>query len=308
MSNQERDRSPAVAVALRGVSKRYGSHTIISNVDLTVREGDIMGLVGPNGAGKTTLIKIIAGFARPSAGSGHVLGHEIGPRQRPSPFVGLMPEKPAFVEHVSARRNLLLLASLRRVAARKDIDRALDAVGLDARDRRPVRAYSQGMRQRLALAQAIMERPRLLLLDEPSNGLDPVGIVDVRAIIRSVATDGAAVVLSSHLLSEVQAVCSAVILVEGRRVAPLLGQGHEPGAQSMVLVEVSTPADVSRVAAAPGVAVATMLGPCSALVRSDRPVPDLVRLLVEAGVDIERIGASTQTLEEMYLRELTEVL
>ena len=162
---------------------------------------------------------MLAGFAEPAEGNGQVLGHAIGPGEHPTPFVGYMPERPGFVEHFSGFTNLRMLAAIRGQIDRRGIAEALGRVGLDPRDRKPVRTYSLGMRQRLSLAQATMECPRLLLLDEPTNGLDPHGLVLVRETLRAAARDGAAVVISSHLLAEVETVCDRVLLLSGGRLA-----------------------------------------------------------------------------------------
>ena len=206
-------------VRLRGVSKDYGRHHVLRDISLKVGHGEVVGLVGPNGTGKTTLLGIMSGLIRPSDGSGCVLGESIGPNKRPTPFVGIMLEKPAFIEHRSACANLRFLAAIRGRLGDREIEQALADVGLSCRDRRPVRAYSQGMRQRLSLAQAVMERPRLLLLDEPTNGLDPLGVIELRRTVREVAQQGAAVIVSSHLLAEVAALCSRIVIVVDGRVA-----------------------------------------------------------------------------------------
>jgi ABC-2 type transport system ATP-binding protein len=208
----------APAVALCSVSKWLAGQCVLDDVSLSVDHGSVVGLVGPNGAGKSTLIRILAGLAAPSGGSGTVLGERIGPGERPALFCGLMPEHPVFVEHLSGRTNLRLLAGIRRAISPAEVDRAMRSVGIDPTDRRPVRAYSQGMRQRLSLAQATMEQPPLLLLDEPTNGLDPHGLVELRSRVAAEAARGAAVVMSSHALAEVEAVCAEVVLFDRGRV------------------------------------------------------------------------------------------
>ncbi|MCL2503628.1 MAG: ABC transporter ATP-binding protein [Coriobacteriia bacterium] len=207
-----------LAVRLRGVTKQYRRQTALKAVSLTLASGSITGLVGPNGAGKTTLLKLLAGLISPTDGSGSVFGHEFSPHRRAMVFVGLMPEHPAFIEYLSGAANLRAFAAIRNQIGEKEIADALAHVGLDANDRKPVRAYSQGMRQRLSLAQAIMEQPRLLLLDEPANGLDPHGVVMLRDVVKDMAAQGCTVVLSSHLLSEVETVSERVLLIDGGRI------------------------------------------------------------------------------------------
>lgn len=226
-------------ISLRDVHLSYKHRPALRGVSVDVHAGSIVGLVGPNGAGKSTLFAIIAGFARPTSGSGHVLGQPIGPDCRPSPFVGLASEHPAFVEHLSGLRNLLLLASLRGEISVSEIEEAIVAVGLDPADRRPVRAYSQGMRQRLSFAQAIMERPQLLLLDESTNGLDPHGVVLLRETLRRLAFKGTAIVFASHLLSEVATVSDRVVLLNhGAVVQDIDTHAHRGSLEQLYLSSV----------------------------------------------------------------------
>lgn len=293
---------PSVAV-LQGIGKRYGSRLVIEEVDLVVGTGEVVGLVGPNGAGKTTLLGIVGGLTQPTSGTGSVLGQEIGPRKRPRPFVGVMTEHPGFVEHLSGRRNLVLLARLRGVVGISDIERALAQVHLDGRDRRPVSTYSQGMRQRLALAQAIMEKPHLLILDEPTNGLDPAGIIEIRRMIRATASEGAGVLLASHLLGEVQAVCDTVLLVDGGRVSPLVARVSHEGRGRLIAVDVGADDQGVLVARIPGATIDSSPSPRTMIVRWQHTVPEFVRALVGAGVDVERVAVVTDSLEDLYLQQ-----
>lgn len=227
-------------VSLRGIHRSYGDRVALRGVSIDLIAGRVVGLVGPNGAGKSTLLGIIAGFAQPTSGRGQVLGQPVGPDCRPCPFVGLVPEHPAFIEHLSGSRNMRLLASIRGEIGPTDIGRALESVGLDPSDRRPVRSYSQGMRQRLSLAQAIMERPRLMLLDEPTNGLDPHGVVLLREIVRESAQRGAAVVFASHLLSEVAAVSNRIVVIDhGRVVHDVDASAHRDSLERLYLSSVA---------------------------------------------------------------------
>ena len=214
---------------LSGVSKRRGRKVVLDGVSLAIEPGTVIGIVGPNGAGKSTLLRLLAGFTEPTEGNGCVLGHAIGSSRQPTPFVGYMPERPGFVEHLSGPANLRMLAAIRGQIGRSGVAEALGRVGLDPSDRKPVRAYSLGMRQRLSLAQATMERPQLLLLDEPTNGLDPHGVVLVRETLRANARAGAAVVISSHLLAEVETLCDRVLLLSGGRLAEEWDQSRAPG-------------------------------------------------------------------------------
>lgn len=246
------ERENVKPVELAGLGRRYKGRVAISDVDLSVSYGEVVGLVGPNGAGKSTLLKMIAGLTRPSEGSGVVMGVRLGNGSRRMPFIGLMPEHPAFIESLSGWSNLRALASIRGETDDEAITHTLELVGLSVVDRRPARAYSQGMRQRLSLAQAILEGPQVLLLDEPTNGLDPQGIVDMRGFIRRLADEGRAVLVSSHLLSEVEAVCDRVLLVQDGRIIGVYVPGDH-GSHLPVFVQLAVPGHRTILAAMPGV-------------------------------------------------------
>ena len=204
--------------------KRYGGVTAVDGIDLDVRAGDRYGFLGPNGSGKTTTVRMLLGLAFATSGAIEVLGQPM-PRRAAAvlPAVGALVEGPAAYGHLSGRRNLHLLDSAGRGGSRstrrRRIDGALEQVGLAAVGRRPVRAYSLGMRQRLGLAAALLRAPRLLVLDEPTNGLDPQGIREIRELLLELNRAGTTVFLSSHLLAEVEALCTRVgVLDRGRLV------------------------------------------------------------------------------------------
>jgi ABC-2 type transport system ATP-binding protein len=192
----------------------------VDGLDLAVAEGGVHGFLGPNGSGKTTTIRLLLGLVAPDAGELRLLGRSV-PHELPAVIgdVGALVETPLFFPQFSGRLNLQLLADVARLP-RSRVDEALETVGLTDRAADRVKGYSLGMRQRLGIAAALMKRPRLLILDEPSNGLDPAGIREVRELIRSLGGRGVTVFLSSHLLGEVEQVCDTVdILVRGRRIA-----------------------------------------------------------------------------------------
>ncbi|MBN2247987.1 MAG: ABC transporter ATP-binding protein [Coriobacteriia bacterium] len=288
-------------VEVRGVAKVYGSKTVLDDVAMTIRRGEVVGLVGPNGAGKTTLIRILSGMSRPSRGEGTVLDRDIASTAGRLPFLGLMVERPMFIETLSGRRNLELLFGIRGAADGSSAESVLERVGLDPSDRKPVRAYSLGMRQRLSLAQAIGERPRLVVLDEPTNGLDPQGIIEMRSLVRELADrDGMGVLLTSHLLTEVEAVCDRVVLIHGGRAQRVYAPG-DAEARGAMLLEVASPEDVGRVASVGVVEVVGSGGPLLMRIRVREAVPDVVRALVGAGVRIEAIHRDGSGLERAYM-------
>ncbi len=205
------------AVETTGLTKRYGSIRAVESLDLTVRPGEVYGFLGPNGAGKTTTLRMLLGLIRPTAGSLRLFGQQPGPRFLDR--VGALIEGPAFYPYLTGRENLRVLASRAGVPGAR-VDDVLELVDLDRRSGDRYKTYSLGMKQRLGLAAALLKRPDLLILDEPTNGLDPAGITDMRVTIRRLAEAGTTVLLSSHLLAEVQQTCDRVgVIFEGRLVA-----------------------------------------------------------------------------------------
>ena len=190
------------------LGKQYGKRWALENLDLTINKGEIVGFIGPNGAGKTTLISLLAGLMRPSSGTVHVATDR----------VGIVSDRFGCIPHLSGRANLELLADIQNRQPAEGIAGCLSAVGLDPKDKRPVKSYSLGMQQRLMIAQAMLVEPELLLLDEPTNGLDPEGIVLLRNWLQALASKGVAIFLASHLLTEVEKLCRRVLLVNHGKV------------------------------------------------------------------------------------------
>ena len=205
-----------LAVETTGLTKRFGRVQAVTDVDLRVAEGDRYGFLGPNGSGKTTTVRMLLGLVLPTSGRVRVLGGRVpGDAARVLPQVGAMVEGPAAIGHLSGRANLRLLDAAvptpgGRRTRRVRVEAALEAVGLAQVGRRPVRAYSLGMRQRLGIASALVRRPRLLVLDEPTNGLDPQGIALVTDLLLQLSAQGTTLLVSSHLLSEVEHLCTRV--------------------------------------------------------------------------------------------------
>jgi ABC-2 type transport system ATP-binding protein len=213
----------ADVIRCEGLTKRYRRVTALDGLDLTVAAGQVFGFLGPNGAGKTTTLRILLGLVQPTSGQAWLNGRRV-PDPGGLAEVGAMIEEPAFYPWLTGRRNLEILALCGPplASARDEISAALDRAGLTGVADRKVKGYSQGMRQRLGLAAALLRRPALLLLDEPANGLDPAGIAEFRTLLRSLANDGVTVFLSSHLLAEVEQVCDEVAVLRAGR---LLEQG-----------------------------------------------------------------------------------
>src|SRR6476660_2670365 len=206
------------AVETHGLTKRFGGNIAVNGVELLVPRGSAFGYLGPNGAGKTTLIRVLLGLTRADAGTMSLLGYPV-PRHRDAALarVGAIVDEPRFHAHLTGRQNLLLLAAAREPAARERIGAALERVGMTHRADDRVTKYSMGMRQRLGVAACLLGDPQLLILDEPMNGLDPAGMREMRDMILTLVAEGRTVVLSSHLLDEVERTCDAVaIVVQGR--------------------------------------------------------------------------------------------
>jgi ABC-2 type transport system ATP-binding protein len=207
-----------LAVSASGLTKRFGERTVVDALDLAIPRGSVCGFVGPNGAGKTTTIRMLLGLIQPSAGGGSVLGGDLRDPKSYLRKVGALIESPAFYPQLSGRSNLLALARLGGIDTAV-IASVLERVGLLQRGNDSYRSYSLGMKQRLGIAAALLASPELLILDEPTNGLDPAGIVEMRDLIRSLADDGMTVFVSSHLLAEIEHICDRLIMIsDGRTV------------------------------------------------------------------------------------------
>jgi ABC-2 type transport system ATP-binding protein len=194
------------------LTRTFGPVTALDRLTVELPSAGVIGLVGPNGSGKSTLIRILLGLIRPTAGSAAVLGSSVREPAAYASRVGVLIESPAFIPALSARANLTSLARLRRVPLDR-VEAVLGQTGLLGRDREPVKRFSLGMKQRLGIAAALLSDPELLILDEPTNGLDPAGIVEIRQLLRDLGRNGRTVIVSSHQLSEIEAVCDHLMII-----------------------------------------------------------------------------------------------
>jgi ABC-type multidrug transport system ATPase subunit len=283
------------------LTKRFGRIEAVREVSLDVREGDRYGLLGPNGSGKSTLVRMLLGLVYATSGTISVLGEPV-PRHvgRVLPSIGALIEEPAAYPQLSGRANLRLLDAAgprgSRRTRRRRVDEALEQVGLAGIDRRPVRAYSLGMRQRLGLAAALVRRPRLLILDEPTNGLDPRGIRDIRELLTGLNADGVTVFLSSHLLGEVSALCTRIGVLDSGALVLQDELAALQGPTGRVLISTDDP---ERAVAALDGLVERRDG-ADLVVRSADPVALNARL-VAAGVPVRSLAAERRSLEEIVL-------
>jgi ABC-2 type transport system ATP-binding protein len=300
-----------LVVETRDLTKRFGSRTAVDSVDLEVPRGAAFGYLGPNGAGKTTLIRMLLGLTSASAGEMRLLGLPLPlARARALARVGAIVEEPRFHGHLTGRENLEIVAAVRGGDAYRRIDESIEQVGLTARSRDRVKTYSLGMRQRLGIARCLLADPELLILDEPMNGLDPAGILEFRGFVRSFVEEGRTIVLSSHLLDEVEKTCDHVAIVDRGRVV-VQGSIAElrDGGDPTVLVETRDPvAAAGLLAGHPAVTRATAEGSAVHAVLADPAVvPELNRLLVEAGQDVLRLEPAQASLEDRFLEITTRL-
>jgi ABC-2 type transport system ATP-binding protein len=296
-------------VEVRGLTKRYGDVTAVDGVDLTVHRGEVFGFLGPNGAGKTTTLRMMLGLVSPSDGHVAVLGHQPGD-PRSLRRTGSLIEGPGFYPYLSGRANLAVLARYAGVPASR-VATALEVVDLAARRDDKFGTYSLGMKQRLGVAAALLKEPEVVVLDEPTNGLDPQGMRDMRALIDELGRQGHTVILSSHLLGEVQQVCDRVAVIDHGRI---LVEGTVEELRGETELEITaTPSDT---------AVATLIHlPYVAEVRRadgavlakvpTRHTGDITRALVEAGVAVTGLRRVERQLEDVFFdltnHETTEV-
>ena len=305
----------SLAIATDGLTKRFGDRVAVNSVDLKVEAGTAFGLLGPNGAGKTTLIRMLVGLANPSEGSIVLLGHRIPDEKLEAlSMVGAIVEEPRFYPFMNGRENLEIVASLRSRRAMLNIDSALERVGLSQRAWDKVGGYSLGMRQRLGIARCLLVDPQLMILDEPMNGLDPPGILEIRALIRSLVEDGKTVLLSSHLLDEVEKTCDEVailsqgsVLASGSLESILVGSGGKVGVRTsfnqQAMEILRSHEYVASIENDGKVLRVTLRGTDADY---DRQVGVLARDLIQNGLDVYEISQERVSLESRFF-EVTSV-
>jgi ABC-2 type transport system ATP-binding protein len=295
-------------VEAHGLVKAYGHIRAVDHVDLSVHEGDIYGFLGPNGAGKTTAMRMLLGLLRPDEGEGRVFGRD-PQRELPQALdgVGGFVETPHFYPYLTGRMNLDLLAAFDGGDAPQRVGDVLETVGLHGRAADKVGGYSQGMRQRLGLAASLLRNPRLLVLDEPTNGLDPGGIRDMRDLIKSLAAEGMTVFLSSHLLAEVEELCTRVSVIrEGRIVYEgALADLHASSAPRYRLRTSDQQVARRLLLEDPALHDVQMKGADLVFTADETAVLALSRSVVGAGLGIAALVPETATLEQLFF-ELTE--
>lgn len=296
------------AISASHLTKRYGRVNAVDNLSFSIEQGEIVGFLGPNGAGKTTTLRMLAGLIRPSKGNSTILGRAV-----PGPSllnVGTMIEEPSFYGYMSGRDNLRHAAKLHGGVPERRIDEMLEFVGMDQAARKKVGAYSQGMRQRLGLARALLWQPKVLLLDEPTNGLDPVGIAEIRENLRTIAQQGVTILVSSHILAEIEKLVERILAVEKGK---LLFDG--PMQQLLKRLDEQTVTyrleaqDQEKLRAALEDLNLTVQVLDSQYVRVVVPQTEAATLLsrlIQVGVELLEARRETDSLEGAYLRLLKE--
>jgi ABC-type multidrug transport system ATPase subunit len=291
-----------LVIQTSALTKRYGDVLAVDRLALRVRRGEVYGFLGPNGAGKTTTLRMLLGLVRPTSGSAAVLGGAPGSPESLA-RIGAMVEAPAFYPFLSGRDNLRVLTRYAGVAADR-IDVVLDEVDLLPRAGDRVAGYSMGMKQRLGVAAALLKDPELLILDEPTNGLDPAGMAEMREFIRSLGRDRRTVVLSSHLMGEVEQVCDRVgVIRDGALVAE--GTVEELRGRAGLRVRAEPLSAAARVIGeVPGVEAVTRVDGVLDVMVDPAQAAAINRVLVEAGLDVSELYSAKASLEDVFL-ELT---
>jgi len=292
-----------VVVRTDALTKTYAGRRAVDAVDLTVRRGEIYGFLGPNGAGKTTTLRMLLGLVRPTSGTARVLGGQPGAPEV-TDRLGALIEGPGFYPYLSGRANLQTLARYRALP-RSAVEQALARVDLTDRADDRFRSYSLGMKQRLGVAAALLGDPELIVLDEPTNGLDPAGMADMRALIVALARDGHTILLSSHLLAEVEEICDRVgIIARGRlRVESTVAELRGASRLRIVAVPAELALATAQRLAGPDAVDVDRGDPTAPALQIDVPAertPELVAALVADGAAIHDVRRTERTLEEVF--------
>lgn len=291
---------------LRDVTKRIGSRTIIDRLSLEVYPGEVFGFLGPNGSGKTTTIRMMVGLMAMTSGDIEIGGHSVRKDYpQAAAQVGAIVENPEMYKYLTGYQNLVHFARMNPAVDRKRIDEVVELVGLSGRIHDKVKKYSLGMRQRLGVAQAVMHRPKLLILDEPTNGLDPAGIRELRDYLRQLAQEeGTSVFVSSHLLSEMELMCDRVAILQAGKLIDIRSIRGEAGAARQAEAQ-EVLFDVDHADAALGILQgqgdARIADGQLALTVSRDAIAETNRRLVEAGIRVYGIRAKTKSLEDQFL-------
>jgi ABC-2 type transport system ATP-binding protein len=296
------------ALAATSLSKHYGRAKAVDDVNFSIEPGEIVGFLGPNGAGKTTTLRLLAGLIRPTKGSAEILGDRVpGPSLRQ---VGTMIEEPSFYPYLSGRANLKHAALLHGGITDARVDETLAFVKLDKATGKKVQAYSQGMRQRLGLARALLWKPKILLLDEPTNGLDPVGIAEIRESLRAISRQGVTILISSHILAEIEKLVERVLVIERGRLlfdGPLASlTAHLDRARVGYVLEATDLKALQEALRSLGVEYQPLSEMRLRAFVPEAEAPTLLGNLAERDVQVLEARRDAGSLEDAYLRLLRD--
>ena len=291
------------AIEARGLSKSFGGRVACRDVSFEVERGEVFGLLGPNGAGKTTTLRMLAGLYAPDAGSARVAGFEIRPGKPGGPAlrarVGLLTEQPGFYDRLTARENLNYFAGLHRARGGGRSTELLERFGLREHADRPFGELSRGMKQKLAIARALVHDPEVIFLDEPTVGLDPEATREVRSVIAELAAEHATIVLCTHHLEEVERLCSRAAFIAGRLVAV-----HEMKREDLLRIELAAPFAHTGVARA--LCKSVRLDGTTLFIEPLAEVPEIVAALVQAGARVAAVVPHRDPLEKAWLQLIEE--
>ncbi|MDQ0195652.1 ABC transporter ATP-binding protein [Paenibacillus wynnii] len=298
-----------IVLQMNGVSKIIKGNSIVEKLSFDIRKGEIVGLLGPNGAGKTTTIRMMTGLIRMTEGDIIVQGHSIrNDFQAAIAHIGAIIENPEFYPYMTGLDNLLQYQRMSEGVDQARIDEVVSLVGLQEAMGKRVKAYSLGMRQRLGIAQALLHRPKLLILDEPTNGLDPAGIREMRDYMRTIAeVEGISILISSHMLAEIEQICHRAVVIQNGKLVTVTKLGVEMDRNEEVTLTMRVDSTEKAEAILKGMAEVTILNIDNnrselTVTLSDDDVPNLVSALAAGGIGIYRITENKQSLEEDFLK------
>lgn len=299
---RHRERASDAVIHAEGLTKRYGEVEAVRDVTFDVRRGEIYGFLGPNGSGKSTTIGMLLGLVAPTAGSIGLFGRSPEERESTLPRVGAIIESPAFYPYLSGRRNLQVLAQLRPGVTDQRVDEVIDLVGLSSAANRRYSGYSLGMKQRLGIGWTLLHDPELLVLDEPTNGLDPAGMLEVRHLILQLAAEGKTIFISSHLLNEIEQVCDRVAIIQRGRLIAEGWVDEMVNREPRLLVRVDAPERAREILRASfGVGDIAIDGDEVTVTASSLRPADVNAALVSAGLAVDELRTIQSSLEEAFL-------
>lgn len=296
-----------IAIVANGLTKKYKNLTAVNNLDLEIPKGTIFGFLGPNGAGKTTTIRMLLGLIAPSSGTASLLGYDVkSQRAQIAKKVGAIVETPAFYTYMTGEENLQVLANSSNLSiSQPEINKLIDRVGLKGRGKDKVKNYSLGMKQRLGIAATLLSDPEILFLDEPTNGLDPAGTVEMRNLIAQLGAENHTIFLSSHLLNEVEQVCTDVVIVkQGEKKLQGKMANLLAGGKGFIIKAEPIEKTLNILQQYPELKAKSDNGNGILITAEAKDIPNLVRTLVGASIDVYQVVERRNTLEDLFL-ELT---